>query len=84
MKRSEILKLIEGLFDIAHNHDNKTNADNLLCHLEAAGMLPPENPNKYDRTPTVIPGGDLYYSFKREWEPEETIEDEINKTWKPS
>lgn len=41
MKRSEVIKLIESLFEIAPNHDNNANAENLLCHLEELGMLPP-------------------------------------------
>jgi hypothetical protein len=55
MKRSEVLKLIEGLFEIAPNHPNEDNAENLLSSLEQLGMLPPQidiydycNPNEWD------------------------------------
>lgn len=41
MKRSEILKIIEGLFELAPNHSNDVNAENLLATLEDKGMLPP-------------------------------------------
>lgn len=44
MKRSEALKLIEGLFELAPRFDNKTNAENLLSNLEELGMLPPYIP----------------------------------------
>lgn len=42
MKRSEMLLLVKGLFDIAPNFPSETNAENLLGHLEEAGMLPPK------------------------------------------
>jgi hypothetical protein len=41
MKRSEVLKLIEGLFELAPRFPNEINAENLLSHLEQLGMLPP-------------------------------------------
>jgi len=45
MKRSETLKLIEDLFNLELDLYPKHNpsgvfAENLLCHLEAAGMKP--------------------------------------------
>jgi hypothetical protein len=47
MKRSEVLKLIEGLFNIAMAGNNElpsdVHAENLLCHLEEVGMLPPSS-----------------------------------------
>lgn len=42
MKRSEVLNLIAGLRDLGREYDNLTWADNLLCHLETMGMLPPK------------------------------------------
>lgn len=44
MERSEVIKLIEGLFEIASRHSNEDNAENLLAHLEELGMSPPPNP----------------------------------------
>lgn len=41
MKRSDMISFIEGLFSLASGHDNNTNAENLLCHLEELGMQPP-------------------------------------------
>ena len=42
MKRSEIVKLIEGLLEAGSSWATfNTRADNLLCHLEEKGMLPP-------------------------------------------
>lgn len=45
-------------------------ANIILNIIEKEGMLPPKNPNKYDRVPTVTPTGNHDYSFIREWEPE--------------
>jgi hypothetical protein len=39
MKRSEALTFIEGLFKVGIDFDDKTKADNLLCHLEQAGVI---------------------------------------------
>ena len=33
MKRSEVLKIIEGLFDLAPKYPNDLNAENLLATL---------------------------------------------------
>ncbi len=41
MKRSEMLKLIENLLQAGLDLDYETRAENLLCHLEEVGMLPP-------------------------------------------
>jgi hypothetical protein len=41
MKRSKMLKLISTLLDSGFDCDIETRADNLLCHLEQAGMQPP-------------------------------------------
>lgn len=41
MKRSEVLKLIRKLRKVGEDWvDDETWAENLLCHLEEAGMLP--------------------------------------------
>jgi hypothetical protein len=59
MKRSEMLKIIEGLFNLAPRFDNETNAENLLSTLEEIGMRPPYNASEDD-------GVDSF-----EWESEE-------------
>jgi len=41
MKRSEMLKFIKGLLEIGREYPLDTQAENLLCHLEEKGMLPP-------------------------------------------
>lgn len=61
MKRSEVIKLIEGLFDIAGKFPNNINAENLLSHLEQIGMKPPLY--RYE-------DGDLGSYIKYQWEPE--------------
>jgi hypothetical protein len=58
MKRSEVLKLIQGLFELAPRFPNEINAENLLSHLEQLGMLPP-NIDLFD------------YCIVNEWEPED-------------
>ena len=46
MKRSEVLKLIAGLYTVGIDFDPYTRADNLLCQLEEIGMLPPIEPGR--------------------------------------
>jgi len=41
VKRSEVLKLIKGLFEVGTDFDLEARADNLLCNLEQLGMRPP-------------------------------------------
>lgn len=41
MKRSVVLKLVHSLLECELELDLDTRADNLLCHLEDIGMLPP-------------------------------------------
>ncbi len=62
MKRSEALKLIEGLFKLAPNFPAELNAENLLSHLEEIGMEPPN-----------IKAKTGYYEncYVNEWEPED-------------
>lgn len=64
-----MLKIIEGLFDIAPNHDNETNAENLLSTLEEKGMLPPRRLQIYSKT------------FANTWEPEDETEESLEQ-WK--
>ena len=75
MKRSEVLKLIEGLFNLATEPNNEfpndVHAENLLCNLEEIGMLPPKMIGIYDSVPTVTPTGNHEYSYKRGWETED-------------
>lgn len=54
MKRSEMLKLIEGLYNLEinnypKNNDHETFAENLLCTLEEKGMLPPIEPGRCEQ-----------------------------------
>ena len=72
MKRSEILKVIEGLYNLEmdlypKNNPSEIFAENLLCHLERKGMLPPtiiSLPESYNRTEGT-------YGFEvNEWEEE--------------
>lgn len=72
MKRSEILKVIEGLYNLElnlypKNNPSDTFAENLLCHLEDKGMLPPTITvleNQYNRQEGT-------YGFEvNEWEEE--------------
>lgn len=61
MKRSEVVKMIEGLLDIGLDFDKATRAGNLLGWLEEKGMRPP------------LPGGDLAGIIEDgEWEPEQS------------
>jgi hypothetical protein len=60
MKRSQALAIINELDD----------ADQILTRLENIGMLPPPCPGVYDTVPTVTPTGNLNYSWKKQWEPE--------------
>lgn len=43
MKRSEVLKIIEGLFSIASNRTDEDNAENLLSTLEEVLELSLDN-----------------------------------------
>lgn len=68
MKRSEMLKLIESVIDAgSHEYDKATRADNLLCHLEQAGMLPPRSKHT---DPGHFPGDSFEYELN-EWESED-------------
>jgi len=67
MKRSEIIKKIQSLYELELVNYPKENpsdifAENLLCHLEHAGMRPTESERF---------GG--HYEIRRvtNWEPEE-------------
>ncbi len=40
MKRSEVIKLIAGLYIVGSDLDPETRAENLLCQLEQLGMSP--------------------------------------------
>lgn len=43
MKRSEVIELLTRVIDCRREEESfETRADNLLCHLESIGMLPPE------------------------------------------
>lgn len=54
MRRSEMLKLIESLIDCGREWaDKATRAENLLCHLEQAGMLPPDQ-NANEEPPCAV------------------------------
>lgn len=50
MKRSEMLKVIEKALGYYNDKPKDMVAENILCHIEQAGMLPPENPiyNSWD------------------------------------
>jgi len=67
MKRSEMLKKIESLLDAGRDWaDLATRADNLLCHLEQDGMLPPNSgPGGYDEGPV-----DSIIAFHCKWDEE--------------
>lgn len=81
MKRSEMLRImayafnddaqIEGLGSDP-SVDLLRVMDRILFNIERAGILPPAIRGVYDSTPTVTPTGNLDYSFKRGWEPEES------------
>jgi hypothetical protein len=66
MKRSEILNLIEGLFELAPKYPNDLNAENLLSNLEQLGMLPPKI---FRKDPGHFLGDEFEYDVN-EWEPE--------------
>ncbi len=43
MKRSEMLRRVKEVIDAGRDdYDLETRADNLLCYLEVAGMIPPK------------------------------------------
>ena len=77
MKRSEVIKLISGLYDLEMGQYPKHNppeffAENLLCHLEELGMSPPKyNDNKpiYRNDDGMIFKESLG-TIRRDWEPE--------------
>lgn len=68
MKRSEMLKIIERAFgNHPLDYPSDVVAENILCHIEEAGMVPPLilNPN--------FKGGhmnDIYPYYINEWEQE--------------
>jgi len=67
MKRSEMVSII---WDAINELED---ADYILQVIEKAGMLPPPIFGVYDNVPTVTPTGNLDYSFKRGWEPEDKV-----------
>lgn len=73
MKRSEVLKLIEGLFRLAmqEQSDEESHAENLLCNLEELGMSPPSMslPTKAILNGQEINVGNI--TTVRIWEPED-------------
>lgn len=75
MKRSEMLKIIEGLFNIASGFPNELNAENLLATLENAGMRPPECITEVETEGYWDSEGSYWSGEKvkvklRSWEPE--------------
>lgn len=73
MKRSEILKLIEGLFELASRSefDNKTNAENLLSTLEEKGMQPSKRLIKIHHIKMDHEGElNIIEEYANSWEPE--------------
>lgn len=67
MKRSEILNIIKKTIDSGNTWaDIDTRAENLLCHLEEAGMKPPSYLKK---DPGHFKGDQFKYDIN-EWEEE--------------
>lgn len=78
MKRSEMIKILSRALICPHVIISEgvedcfvPKAKYILDLIEKSDMLPPPNPNEYSMIPTVTPTGNLDYSFKREWEPED-------------
>jgi hypothetical protein len=72
MKKREMIDLIlEELESDDLTGKLRWVAEHILWICEDAGMLPPENPNKYDPVATITPTGQASYGFAREWEPED-------------
>jgi hypothetical protein len=66
MKRSEVLKLIQGLFEVSADFDSATRAENLLANLEEVGMRAPAVKKVTFRDIDGWLYSDSYY----DWEPE--------------
>lgn len=74
MKRSEVLKLIQGLFEVGADFDSATRAENILANLEEIGMLPPLNDSNaaYEEAARKKYA---YWEPEHEWEPEDAQSD---------
>lgn len=69
MKRSEMLKLIEGLFEIAQKYPNQMNAENLLSWLDEKGMLPPRLPEDHCQAlMSLYYGGFNFHQWEEDFE----------------
>ena len=74
MKRSEVVKLIEGLFNLALKFPNEMNAENLLCNLEHLGIIrPPARWRPHDWNERGITYAQWIQEPSKiyEWEPED-------------
>lgn len=84
MTRSEMVRKLQGyVFDASDSTAqlNFEDASLLLAFIEKAGMLPPSY--CVERTGTGIGAAVALTRVDGKWEPEETTEDKINKTWRP-